>query len=306
MGAMAAVTSADARPARAWAVAWAAQRDGVGDGGGVRVGVGNGLSPPPPPTASRTATKSPATTKAAGQGLPWPEIVGGLGPSFLFSPSLALGAAASPGWSTSLTFSDDAIEGAFAAEQFERSISPFVAFCGTVLAASTMLGQGRPDLYSAAAVADLLVLAVLACRVWLHSFGDQTRAVLLFGRGWAAASVLLGIATTARSLVVEPTIPPVSRLVLLGVAALWALVPLYTRITAVHHQHRLVIVGATALTYMVAPPFSQVGQPVEAQLICAALLLGEGLGCTWERATRVVAANREPKPPTYSMVMAVG
>ena len=62
--------------------------------------------------------------------------------------------------------------------------------------------------------------------------------------------------------------------------------PLYTRITAVYPAHRAVITGAAALTYIVTPSWSVLGQPFEAHVVCTALLVGELLGYTWEHTTR--------------------
>ena len=79
---------------------------------------------------------------------------------------------------------------------------------------------------------------------------------------------------------------PVSALALTGVAALWLLVPLYTRITAVQPAHRAIVSGVAAITFILTPSWSTLRQPFEGQLICTALLVGELLGYTWEHTTK--------------------
>ena len=120
------------------------------------------------------------------------------------------------------------MERAFAADQFSKAYPPFNAFCAILLAATTMLGQGSPNLFYGTTAAGVMIVVILAARVWLHSLEDQARALLLFGRGWAGIVVTFCCLGLLKMFTIGPG-RPVSVLALTGVAALWALVPLYTR-----------------------------------------------------------------------------
>lgn len=177
------------------------------------------------------------------------------------------------------------METAFAVDQFSRAYPPFNAFCAILLAATTMLGQGSPHLFYGTTAAALMIVLILAARVWLHHLPDQARALVLFGRGWASLVTCFGALVLLKMHLLGPG-SPVSALALTGVAALWLLVPLYTRITAVQPAHRAIVSAVAAITFILTPSWSILEQPYEGQIICTALLVGELLGYTWEHTTK--------------------
>ena len=181
--------------------------------------------------------------------------------------------------------SEESIETAFAVDQFSKAYSPFNAFCAVLLAATTMLGQGSPHLFYGTTAAALMIVLILVARVWLHRLPDQARALVLFGRGWASLVTCFGALVLLKMHLLGPG-SPVSALALTGVATLWLLVPLYTRITAVQPAHRAIVSAVAALTFILTPSWSILEQPYEGQIICTALLVGELLGYTWEHATK--------------------
>jgi len=181
--------------------------------------------------------------------------------------------------------SEESMEMAFAADQFSRAYPPFNAFCAVLLAVTIMLGQGEPNLFYGTTAAALMIVLVLAARVWLHQLADQARALVLFGRGWASLVTLFGALILLKMHLLGPG-SPVSALALTGVATLWLLVPLYTRITAVQPAHRAIVSAVAATTFILTPSWSILEQPYEGQIICTALLVGELLGYTWEHTTK--------------------
>jgi len=191
--------------------------------------------------------------------------------------------------------SEEPMEMAFAADQFHRAYSPFNAFCVVLLAATMMLGQGSPHLWYGTSAAALMIVLILAARVWLHQLADQARALVLFGRGWASLVTCFGALVLLKMHLLGPG-SPVSALTLTGVATLWLLVPLYTRITAVQTAHRAIVSAVAAITFVLTPSWSTLGQPYEGQIICTALLVGELLGHTWEHTTKNLVRSPVYKP----------
>ena len=189
------------------------------------------------------------------------------------------------------------MEMAFAADQFSRAYPPFNAFCAILFAATTMLGQGSPDLFYGTTAAAGMIVLILAARVWLHHHADQARALVLFGRGWASLVACFCALALLKMYTLGPG-SPVSVLALTGVAALWLLVPLYTRITAVQPAHRAIVSGVAAVTFILTPSWSILRQPFEGQIICTALLVGELLGYTWEHTTKNLV--RSLPNPSYA------
>jgi hypothetical protein len=208
-------------------------------------------------------------------------------------------------WSPALTWgadllaaggsSEEPMEMAFAADQFHRAYSLFNAFCVVLLAATMMLGQGSPHLRYGTGAATLMIVLILAARVWLHQLADQARALVLFSRGWASLVTCFGALVLLKMHLIGPG-SPVSALTLTGVATLWLLVPLYTRITAVQPAHRAIVSAVAAITFILTPSWSTLGQPYEGQIICTALLVGELLGHTWEHTTKNLVRSPVYKP----------
>ena len=177
-----------------------------------------------------------------------------------------------------LRFANGALESAYGARCYEERAPIVVAFCMLAPVLMGLLALAIPAFLPITLVTASAYVAILSVHLWLRRAADKKRAHARFAAAWCAAWVLAwgGLAVAQRQLV---HVSGLSTHAFLGVGALSALTALFQRCFALAAVPRLVtlaaFVGGVALW---SPAFSELGQPHEALLVAAALVVGELIG----------------------------
>jgi hypothetical protein len=190
-----------------------------------------------------------------------------------------------------MRFSDGALERAYAARAFSESYPTVVPACLVLAVLFSLLNLAVPAILPISVTLSALLWTLLGMRTWMHRDADQASARIRFAWCWCVAwgltSMSMAVAQRRFLLVSGLSFREVACL-----ASLYGLGALFQRLVSLlpATQRMLTVCGFVAGIASWSP-MSELGQPREALLMVAAVLIGELLAHPFELRRRVAFAR---------------